>query len=132
MMTRVKGARSAILFTRGGNFARNFSPVGWCEFGGRDAGPSVHHEVRRNYQIAMRTALEEICAGERTHEEARAERGWKLFIRLPRMLLHRPARGGPTPPIRPTLANPILANPFLASPFGQPIMANPFLAKIRG
>ena len=36
---------------------------------------------------------EEICAGERTREEARAE----LFILLPRMLLHHPARGGHTP-----------------------------------
>ena len=34
----------------------------------------------------------------RTHrEEARAERGWKLFIFLPRMLLPHPARGGPIP-----------------------------------
>ena len=30
-------------------------------------------------------------------EEARAERGWKLLILLPRMLLHRPARGGHMP-----------------------------------
>ena len=36
---------------------------------------------------------EEICAGERTREEARAE----LFILLPRMLLHHPARGGHIP-----------------------------------
>ena len=58
---------------------------------------SVPRFMRGNYRIAMRTALEEICAGERTREEARAERGWKLFILLPRMLLHRPARGGHIP-----------------------------------
>ena len=41
----VDGARSAIPFARGGSFARGFSPVGWCQFVGRDVGPSVHHEV---------------------------------------------------------------------------------------
>ena len=58
---------------------------------------SVPRFMRGNHRIAMRTVLEEICAGERTGEEARAERGWKLFILLPRMLLHRPARGGHIP-----------------------------------
>ena len=58
---------------------------------------SVPRFLRGNCPIVMRTALEEICAGERSREEARAERGWKLFILLPRMLLHRQPRGGPIP-----------------------------------
>ena len=32
--------------------------------------------------------------GVEAHSEVRAERGWKLFMLLPRMLLFRPARGG--------------------------------------
>ena len=38
----------------------------------------------------MRVALEEI----KTEDMLRQERGWKLFMLLPRMLLHRPPRGG--------------------------------------
>ena len=34
--------------------------------------------LRGNYRIAMRTALEEICAGQRCRETVRAERGWVL------------------------------------------------------
>ena len=37
--------------------------------------------MQGNHRITMRTALEEIHAGERTREEARAERGWKSFVR---------------------------------------------------
>ena len=56
---------------------------------------SVPRALRGNYRIAMRTALEEICAGHRSRETVREERGWKLFLLLPKMLLHRPARGDP-------------------------------------
>ena len=55
---------------------------------------SVPKILRGPYRIAMRTALEEICGGHRSQEGVRQERGWKLFFLLPRMLLHRPARGG--------------------------------------
>ena len=53
---------------------------------------SVPRFMRGNYRIAMRTALEEICVGERTREEARAERGWKLFILLPRDVVAPPSK----------------------------------------
>ena len=39
-----------------------------------------------SYRNAMRVALEEACA----ESHARQGRGWKLFMMLPRMLLHRP------------------------------------------
>ena len=42
------------------------------------------------YRIAMHVALEEI----NTEDLLRQERGWKLFMLLPRMLLHRLPRGG--------------------------------------
>ena len=41
---------------------------------------SVPRFMRGNYRIAMRTALEEICAGERTREEARA--AWVEVVHL--------------------------------------------------
>ena len=37
-------------------------------------------------KVAMEAALQE--------DELSQERGWKLFVMLPRMLLHRPPRGG--------------------------------------
>ena len=51
---------------------------------------SVPRFLRGPYRIAMRVALEEI----NTEDLLRQERGWKLFMLLPRMLLHRPPRGG--------------------------------------
>ena len=41
--------------------------------------------------------MQEILNGVEAHSEVRAERGWKLFMLLPRMLLFRPARGGVVP-----------------------------------
>ena len=58
---------------------------------------SVPKFLRGPNRIAMRTALENICGGRRGQEWARQERGWKVFFLLPRMLLHRPARGGLIP-----------------------------------
>ena len=49
------------------------------------------------YRIAMRGALQEIGEGSRGIEFVREERGWKLFLLLPRMMLHRPPRGGLIP-----------------------------------
>ena len=42
----------------------------------------------------MRLALSEAEAGHRAGDEARISRAWKLFLLLPRILLHRPPRGG--------------------------------------
>ena len=41
--------------------------------------------------------MEEILAGVRSQNVDREENGWKLFLLLPRMLLHKPARGGGVP-----------------------------------
>ena len=61
--------------------------TGWISW--MRCGPQF---LRGNCRIAVRTALEEICAGHRSRETVREERGWKLFLLLSRMLLHRPAR----------------------------------------
>ena len=45
----------------------------------------------------MRVALEEISDGGCREDPAQEERGWKLFMLLPRMLLHRAPRGGLIP-----------------------------------
>ena len=51
---------------------------------------TVPHFLRGAFRNGMRIAMEEA-----THAQAgRHERGWKLFMFLPRMLLHRPSRGG--------------------------------------
>ena len=51
---------------------------------------TVPHFLRGSYRSAMRLAMEEA-----THPNvARQERGWRLFLLLPRLLLHRPPRGG--------------------------------------
>ena len=56
--------------------------------------------MRGAYRAAMRLALEEIESGYIAGDERRTCRGWKLFLILPRMLLHRPARGGLVPKSR--------------------------------
>ena len=55
------------------------------------------HFLKGPYRIAMRVALQEIEEGSRGVEPVREERGWKLFLLLPRMMLHRPPRGGLIP-----------------------------------
>ena len=57
---------------------------------------SVPRFMNGPHRIAMRVALD-------TTDEVRVERGWKLFLLLPRMLLHRASRGGLIP--RPKLMN---------------------------
>ena len=47
-------------------------------------------------RAAMRFVLEEVESGVDAHDEQRICQGWKLFLLLPRMLLH-PARGGLVP-----------------------------------
>ena len=44
----------------------------------------------RAFRNALRLALEEASS----EDVVRQERGWKLFLLIPRMLLHRPPRGG--------------------------------------
>ena len=51
---------------------------------------TVPHFLRGPFRSAMRLALEE--ANE--FNDNRRERGWKLFMLLPRLLLFRPPRGG--------------------------------------
>ena len=58
---------------------------------------SVPRFLRGPYRTAMRVALEEIREGGRRDDVTRQERGWKLFLLLPRMLLHRSPRGGLIP-----------------------------------
>ena len=54
---------------------------------------NVPRFLKGPFRNALRVALEEA-----TSEQAcRQERGWKLFILLPRMLLHRQPRGGLIP-----------------------------------
>ena len=42
----------------------------------------------------MRLVFEEILEGHEVNSNTRMSRGWKLLMLLPRMLLHRPSRGG--------------------------------------
>ena len=53
--------------------------------------------VRGAYRMAMRIALQEVVTGRDQNSEGRVSRGWKLFTLLPRLLLHRPPRGGLVP-----------------------------------
>ena len=55
---------------------------------------TVPRFLRGPFRRALHVGLEEISEGHRVNDERRQERGWKLFLLLPRMLLHRPPRGG--------------------------------------
>ena len=55
---------------------------------------TVPHFLRRSYRNAMKLALEEATWGNHRMDAVRQERGWKLFMLLPRMLLHRLPGGG--------------------------------------
>ena len=61
----------------------------------------AHHFARRPskflrgpFRTALRIALTEVSEGIDRGDVTRQERGWKLLLLLPRMLLHRPPRGG--------------------------------------
>ena len=56
--------------------------------------PCVMKSVPRFLKGAFRNALQIAIEAANSSDESVAERGWKLFMLLPRMLLHRPARGG--------------------------------------
>ena len=50
--------------------------------------------VTKAFRGAMRLVFEEILEGHEVNSNTRMSRGWKLLMLLPRMLLHRPSRGG--------------------------------------
>ena len=57
---------------------------------------SVPVVMSGSFKAAMRLAIDEVADGVAVHDEAKQERGWKLFLLLPRML-QRPSRGGLVP-----------------------------------
>ena len=61
---------------------------------------SVPGFMKGFYRSAMRVALAEIDEGRNHRALLRTSRGWKLFLALPRLLLHRPARGGQIPKVQ--------------------------------
>ena len=56
--------------------------------------------LRGHYRSAMRFALSESDRARDRNDPVGATRAWKLFLLLPRLLLHRPARGGNIPTCR--------------------------------
>ena len=54
---------------------------------------NIPYFLRGAFRNCLRLAMEEACQA----DHIRRERGWKLFMLLPRMLLHRPPRGGNIP-----------------------------------
>ena len=55
---------------------------------------SVPRFLWSSFRVALKVALDEIIAGHESRSVLRQERGWKLLLLLPRMLLHRSRRGG--------------------------------------
>ena len=55
---------------------------------------TVPHFLRGSFRNALKLALEEATWGNSRDDEVRQERGWKLLMLLPRMLLHRAPGGG--------------------------------------
>ena len=56
---------------------------------------TVHRFLWGSFRVALKVALEEMRVGRSTRNTPRQERGWKLFLLLPRMLLHHSPRGDP-------------------------------------
>ena len=54
---------------------------------------NVPHFLCGVFRNCLTLAMEEACQ----RDPVRCERGWKLFMLMPRMLLHRPPRGGSIP-----------------------------------
>ena len=50
--------------------------------------------VQGSFRSALRVAFEEEAPGSASGDELRRTRAWKLFLLLPRLLLHKPPRGG--------------------------------------
>ena len=55
---------------------------------------TVPHFLRSSFRNATKLAPEEATWENHRMDTVRQERGWKLFMLLPRMLLHRPPGGG--------------------------------------
>ena len=55
---------------------------------------SVPRFLWGSFRVALKVALDEINAGHESRSILRQERGKKLLLLLPRMLLHRSRRGG--------------------------------------
>ena len=55
---------------------------------------SVPTFVKGAFRGDLVLAMDEALAGLAALDERRQERAWKLFMLLPRLLLHRPSRGG--------------------------------------
>ena len=58
---------------------------------------SIPGFMKGAYRSAIRIALTEIDEGRTRNAILRTSRGWKLFLLIPRLLLHRPPRGGKIP-----------------------------------
>ena len=58
---------------------------------------SVPQCLRGPFRAGLRLAFSEVELGRRESSEVRKERGWKLFMLLPRIFLFRPPRGGLVP-----------------------------------
>ena len=54
---------------------------------------SIPHWLKGPFRNALKLAMEEAIRPGVLHQE----RGWKLFLLIPRLLLHRPPRGGLVP-----------------------------------
>ena len=50
--------------------------------------------VKGQYRVAMRFALVEADRARAPKDDLAATRAWKLFLLLPRLLLHKSPRGG--------------------------------------
>ena len=55
---------------------------------------SVPRFLWGSFRICLKITLEEIVAGASRRNVLQQKRGWKLFLLLPRMMLHRAPRGG--------------------------------------
>ena len=58
---------------------------------------SIPRIMKGAYRSAMRVALQEAVQARTEGSELNLIRAWKMFLLLPRMLLHRPTRGGMVP-----------------------------------
>ena len=68
----------------------------WTTFShvGRQLMKTVPRFLWGSFRIALKVAIEEILNGAARRNMVQQERGWKLFLLLPRMMLHRSPRGG--------------------------------------
>ena len=58
---------------------------------------TVPHFTKGAFRLGLRAAPEEVLAGFSQRSDVRLAKGWKLFMLLARMMLHKPPRGGRVP-----------------------------------